>query len=407
MLDKKYIENIKSNIGMQLINIFISFIISTIVARELGAKNYGEISYIILIINIVSGYYHLGIINGSALMYKVKKDRKITLSSNIMFCFISLSLLLSILFIFRNNIFVNIDNQIFWLMCFGILLLSLFKVLNLYYISQERIKEMSQKISWLKLLYGILVILLFIAKKITVKIYFLSYLSYLLLQFFLLWIDKNEVVEKQIDFKILKKEFQIGFWIFLGAFFIFINYRVDQLFIKYYLGNELLGIYTVAVNLSELLFIVSASVSTSLLGSLINKNKKYDKYKLVEKTLKITSILIILLIFIGILMRPLIPIIYGNDYDLSKDIIIILFIGNFFANIGKIISSYFISEGKTYIHALICFTIMLVNIGLNFIFIKNLEIYGAALASCISYLIYGIIYYIFFKREVKEYENRI
>ena len=93
---------------------------------------------------------------------------------------------------------------------------------------------------------------------------------------------------------------------------------------------------------------------------------------------------------------PLVPIIYGTEYKDSVSIIIVLFIGVIFASIGKVSPSYFFTQGRPRVHLIITFITLIVNVTLNVFLIPINGIIGAAYASTIAYIIYGLTYVFYF-----------
>ncbi|MEG1142616.1 MAG: polysaccharide biosynthesis C-terminal domain-containing protein, partial [Clostridia bacterium] len=197
-----------------------------------------------------------------------------------------------------------------------------------------------------------------------------------------------------LDRLLIKKEFKFGMIIYLATFFIFMNYKVDQYFIKFMLGISELGVYTAAVALAELLFLIPASVASAILGRLYNisSDDMEERKRITSSTIKVTFYITFMLMIAGIFCTPLIPIVYGVQYTGAIIPTIILFIGILFASIGKISASYFQSTGQPKIHLLIAFIVFASNIILNLLLIPVMGIIGAALASTISYIFYGVLY---------------
>ncbi len=109
---------------------------------------------------------------------------------------------------------------------------------------------------------------------------------------------------------------------------------------------------------------------------------------------------------IGMFCTTLIPIVYGEAFREAKAPTIILFIGILFASIGRVSSSYFQSSGKPKVHLYITFVVFAVNVVFNACLIPVIGINGAAIASSISYAVYGIVYVIIFiKKENFTFEG--
>ena len=163
------------------------------------------------------------------------------------------------------------------------------------------------------------------------------------------------------------------------------------------LNNARLGIYSIGVNLAELVFLIPKSITTALSGKLYNLSIDSDNRKTITTlTIKYTLYVAILLVIIGFFMTPLVPIVYGEDFVESIPVIQILFIGVIFASIGKVSPGYFFTKGVPKVHLVITLLTLIFNIILNIFLIPIYGINGAAIASTIAYFIYGIVYILYF-----------
>jgi O-antigen/teichoic acid export membrane protein len=152
------------------------------------------------------------------------------------------------------------------------------------------------------------------------------------------------------------------------------------------LGIDSLGIYSIAVNLAELAFLVPTSVSNVLTGRLYNINNQVENKKNVTyKTVKYTFYISMVVVFIGMIMTPLIPIVYGKGFSDAANITLVLFIGIIFASIGKVAYTYFFTEGRPIIHLKVTAITFLTNISFNFILI-HFRYDRCCIASTISIL---------------------
>ena len=81
----------------------------------------------------------------------------------------------------------------------------------------------------------------------------------------------------KVKIKVLKEELKYGIPLYFAALFIYLNYRVDQLMVKQYLGNNELGIYSISVTLAELAFIFPESISSAFEGRLYSCKEEEKK----------------------------------------------------------------------------------------------------------------------------------
>jgi O-antigen/teichoic acid export membrane protein len=204
-------------------------------------------------------------------------------------------------------------------------------------------------------------------------------------------------------FGIIAEELKYGTIVFLGAFFIFLNYRLDQWLIKFFLGNKELGLYAVGVAIAEIILIIPTGLINPLRARLYNIANDHADFKTVTaKTIKFalyaTAAVSIPVFFIVPLMAS--EYLYGEKYVESVIIVQILLAGIIFLTFGKVGSHYYVVKGRPAIHMYSALSIFLVNFILNILMIPRFGIKGAAIASTISYFAYGLIYvYLYLKVE--------
>jgi len=395
-----YERNIRSNIITKIIRLMLGFIISILVARAVGAEGKGYISYFLLIFGIIAGYGHFGINNATTYFQKRSSYKENYIYDVNISYLIVISFFVSICIIFLKYFgFVLIEYN--WLMVFAglIYIFSLFLITctNAFYIGNERILESNKYILSTYFIHSLLVMVFYLKNQLTVYIYFLALVITTIMKLLMLIKNIKLKYKFRTDFQLLKNEFKYGIIIYFSALFIYLIYRADQYLIKRMLGNSQLGVYSIAVTLAELVFLVPTSVTTALSGKLYNIDKESnDRKYITSTTIKYTFYICLIASVIGIFMTPLIPMVYGQDFIKASQVTAILFVGIIFASIGKVSASYFFTKGKPQVHLFITFIVLLLNISLNIILIPKLGINGSAIASSISYLIYGLMYVYYF-----------
>ncbi|UYP01437.1 flippase [Oceanotoga sp. DSM 15011] len=377
-----------------------------IIARGLGVSGQGRFSYLILIFGLIGSYGHFGILSSTSYFQKRSDyDTEDIFNTNIFYSFInSLIIFLVILFLSKNNfIFQNYDNKVIYLGYFFIIFNYIMVILRALYIGEERIHELNKFIFIGPVVNFILVTVLYYFNLLSVNLVFISKILVFLIPCLFLYKNLNIKFKPKINLRILKSEFKYGIILYFSALFVFLNYRADQFMIKNFLGVEELGIYSIGVQLAELLFLVPNSITTALTGRLYNMdlNDTDNQKKITTQTSKYTFYVSLFLSIIGIMMTPLIPIVYGKEYERASFVVVLLFIGIIFASIAKVSYSYFITKGNPKVHLIITGITLVINIILNYFLIPLLGINGAALASTISYFVYGFVYLLVFKLKEK------
>ena len=401
-----YKKNIASNFITQIITSALAFVVSVIVSRVLGPEGKGIVAYFLLFFTTIGQYGHLGITYATPYFSKKTEYNEKEVFNNNFSYILFMCLIISLILLVGRSLEIIFTDYSYPMIILGVCTLTFTMIaefLSTFYIANERIIEVNRVNLTSNLLKLFTILVLWLTSNLNLYTYLIVITLPLILNTIFL------IRNLKINFKIiinkvlLSKEFKFGITIYLSTLFIFMNYKIDQVFIKFMLGKEQLGIYTVAVSLAELLFLIPGSVAGAILGRLYNMedNNPNERKKLTSGTIKVTFYITFILMLIGIACTVLIPIVYGEDYSGAILPTIILFLGILFASIGKISASYFQSSGEPKIHLYITFIVFLINIVMNWIMIPLVGISGAAIASTISYTAYGILYVVVFIKKEK------
>ncbi|MBW6513153.1 MAG: polysaccharide biosynthesis C-terminal domain-containing protein [Candidatus Syntrophosphaera sp.] len=395
-----YKANISSNLINQLLRIVIGGATSIIVARVLGPTGQGYIAYIILVFMLIGDFGHFGL-NNSTMYFKKRSaydpnhlfNVNVTALGLIFLVISALVLLLrstgialtgyNYLYVFGGLVFVASD--------------LFFTSLHSWYVGDERILESNRYIITVFLVKSALILILWLAGFLTPLTFFGATVLGMLLNALYLARHTGQKYTPAIDTRLLKAEFSYGGVLWLGAIFSFLYFRADQFMIKGMLGISDLGVYSIAVVLAELLFLVPVSINSALLGKLYNIDKPSLARGIMARTLKLTLYVSVALALVGIPLCLLIPAVYGQAYSGAVLSTMILLAGAVFASVAKVAMQYFFTLGRPKVHLYSSLATLAVNVTLNFILIPRYGITGAAIASAISYLGYGLFYIAMFR----------
>ena len=390
----RYKKNIASSALAHILSIIFGFISSILIARGLGAANQGQFSFYVLIFGLIATYGHFGLT--TSISYFIKKtnyDKDDVVNTNLSSLLLLGIFYFVVIFLLKNIIF---EDQVLWLLLiwtiyFSSLLISTC-VMNVY-VANEEIYIYNRLIYFVVILKTVIILLLYILKVINIYTVSVVYMSLEIIK--LVYMHKRLGVKFRfhINKSLLIGELKFGIPLYLSGLFLYLNYRIDQLMIKYYYDKAALGVYALSVTLAELAKTVPDSVVSAFTGRLYNC-KESEKKKIVIKTIKLSFYMTVIISIIGMICKPLITILYGMEFSGAGLSMIILLIGIPFLTIGKVSAVYFFTNGKTKIHMRIAFFVLVVNLIANLLLIPKYNIYGAAIASSISYIFYAIVYLI-------------
>jgi O-antigen/teichoic acid export membrane protein len=394
-----YKANIASNLINQVIRIAVGLATSIVVARVLGPDGQGYAAYAILVFTLIGSYGHFGLNNAG--MYFQKRGsfpRDTVFNVNLTALFLTFAVIaLASLSLWRAGLLLG-GYPSFFLIAGLVFVISdfVFNQHHSWYIGDERIIESNRFNLSVFFAKSAAVILLWLTKTLTVYSFFGLQALSMLANALYLDLRLGMKFRPRLDLALLKAEYRFGGIIWLGAVFAFLHYRADQFMIKLFLGTADLGIYTVAVNIAELMFLIPLSVSTALSGRLYNTQEHAAGRDLMARTLKLSLYICALLAVLGIPASLLVPFVYGQAFAGAVPSTMILLAGVVFASVAKVTAPYFYTLGKPVFHLIITFATLLLNIALNWMLIPVYGIAGAALASSLSYFAYGLYYLLLF-----------
>lgn len=407
MKEKSYSSNMKYNLITQAIKIFIAGVNTILFAKVLGAENRGIYSYIVLIIGLCYDYGNFGINIVSSIYLKDKNFKKNEVyNTNLKFLILSAGVISLILIGLRiSNIFLV--TYPVWTVVIGagliIVTMLSYYIINCY-IAEEKLYYVNRfMIAQAITEFSINIILIIIGHFNVQNILLNRFLTYLVM---LVLITYKLKPMTSIEYKlrslfkinILRAEFSNSIAAYFAAILVYLNYRVDQFMIKPELGLEQLGVYTLGVSLAEMVFLIPNSIGSAFLGRLMNCTNE-EKEKTINTTVKISFYLSLIIVVGGIIVSPLIPFVYGKAFTQSVSVTIILLLGTVMASFGKILSNVYMSRGLMRVELKYGFISFVINLVLNFVMIPTMGIVGSAIASTISYVIYGLMYLLKYSRE--------
>lgn len=192
-----------------------------------------------------------------------------------------------------------------------------------------------------------------------------------------------------------------SFPIFVSSLSVVLYMKIDQLMIGIILGDSAVGIYSVAVKLSEFWYFLPLGISSSFYPTLIEfKNTAVDKYRETLQNLHI--ILFVIAFSMAIIVQIggvlIVEFLYGKQFILAADVLQIYIWSGIFVFLGVAGSNYYIIENMQSLVLLKSVIGLFVNIILNIIWIPKFGINGAAGATLVSQIISAMLIPLIFKR---------
>lgn len=167
----------------------------------------------------------------------------------------------------------------------------------------------------------------------------------------------------------------------------FLNYRLDIFFVGYFVGVKGVGLYSLAVGIAQLLWLISGATSQVLLPNVASSE---DRVSTQQRTARVSRLSLWLSIVLagGLALggEMLLPLVFGAAFRESVPALMWLLPGVTIFSVANVIGSYLAGIGKPHLNLAVALVGLVVTVALDFVLIPWLGIIGAAIASSMSYL---------------------
>jgi O-antigen/teichoic acid export membrane protein len=164
------------------------------------------------------------------------------------------------------------------------------------------------------------------------------------------------------------------------------NYRLDQFLVAAFVSRAGVGLYAVAVGLSESVWWLSSSVALVLMPRLTEMEYR-EATAMTPLACRNTVLASVLGAIALIAVSPLaINLLFGDEFSAAQTPLILLMPGIIAACATRVLGSYLFSQGRIIYNTYATFIALGLTIVLDFALIPSLGVDGAAIASSIAYI---------------------
>ena len=379
--------------------------IMVIIARTLGPFLQGVYALAILLPSILSSFGNLGI--GQASIFFIGKKKylaKEIFTTNIILAFflgiLGFLIGLVIVLFYGETLFPHVDKAYLMLGLFLVPIQICFSFLNRFLLGLRKIKEFNiasvlQLFSFL-ILVGIFLLWCKWGVKAAISAYIISSAIGIGVS---LYMSKKEIAPLRLIFNLayFKDAFIYGFKIYVGNFLGLLRYKIDIFLVNAFLNPLAVGIYSIAVDISEKIWLISQSAGLVLFPKVSSET---DPAKIKSFTpLVCRHVLLLTLtgaIVLLVLSRFLILVFYSDKFIDSIVPFRILLIGAVTMSGSKVLSNDLYGQGRPELNIYINIATIIINILLIVLLIPRYGIIGAAWSTTIAYsaafLIMTVVY---------------
>lgn len=410
-MSKGVFHNSLLTVVRQVLSILFGLLAMVIIARILGKSGQGQYTLAILLPTLLFTLLNSGLSISTVYFIGQKKytDEEVystNLFTSFLLSIVSITTGLVVIYFFKDYFFENLSSK---LLLYTLLIIPLiFTQKNLQTIFQG--KEDFEKFNLIVILnqLGLLLFSIVFVWFLDLGVYGavlsfgMSQILMLVASFYFLKTSYGLFWPKNLSLDFTKESFKFGLKGHLSNVLSFFNYRIDMFIIAYFMDDVAVGVYSVAVLLSERIWLISQSVSSVLLARVANLNSDDERNRFTSIATRNTLFITFLGgLFLAIISEWFIKLFFGIEFIDSVQPFLYMIPGVVIFSMSKVLANDFIGRGYPEINTYIAFVTALTNFGLNVWLIPIYGIKGAAIATSASYILDALLKSLYFSLKNK------
>ena len=213
-----------------------------------------------------------------------------------------------------------------------------------------------------------------------------------------LLISRFAAVRPSFNSRVMKASVLFGIKGYLSRIASFLYYRIDMFILSYFMGAAAVGQYAIAVLLAELLWNIPSSLAPAVMLKSASEESQARDVLTAAACRHALLVCVLAAACIALLGRPLVKLVFGEQYLMSVTPLIVLLPGTAFLSIGGVLANDFVGRGKQLMNSFAAILTLVLNVPLNFLLIPVWGISGASAASTFSYTVGSVVMVIEFLR---------
>ncbi|MBQ3005020.1 MAG: polysaccharide biosynthesis C-terminal domain-containing protein, partial [Clostridia bacterium] len=202
---------------------------------------------------------------------------------------------------------------------------------------------------------------------------------------------------RSFDIKLLGQVIKYGFFPMLSGLLLVINFKLDVIFLSAFnIDNFQIGLFSTALAIIEYMALIPG-VFNDVLYNHAAKTNPINEIIFSIKT--ITVVTFVAAIFVAVIAKPALVILYGHEFSGAAPAIWVLLLGRFSLVFFKLIGTLFLSDNKRIQYFLTLLLSFVINAVLNPLLIPIWGICGSAAASVIAEIIASVVFIGLFLKE--------
>lgn len=401
-MQKKVFGNVFFSLADKAIIFVFSMFISIVLARYLGASDYGRYTFFGVIYTFVSSFACFGMQQIVTKEFAAYEDKR----KAILYAAMIVSFSAGVITEFGVVVLQMITGFLSWMEVAALGIICFFNICQVfyYYLTATYQLKYVVKIKNIVLIWIVVIYIVLIIHKAPVEWFILLYalkecgiLGVSLLAFLLSKekekFRRQEATISEIFFAV-KKLISLCLPLLLGGLSVTIYMKVDQVMIKSMLGEEQLGIYSVGIKLVDAFFFIPPAVTAGLLPYFTKQYLKeqslfWTRYEWFASALNAVAYMYV--IVLAVLGKWMIHFLYGEEYAEAYRILMVAIWAVIPVCMGCVRGIYLSIMEYSGLSFFFSVAAAAMNLVMNYVMIPVLGALGAAIASLISYWVQGVM----------------
>lgn len=405
----KLSHQLLGNSFYRLLNLAVVFAINVLLARLMKADGYGMFSLMlanVTFLNMLTSFGADAAITYQAASGKITTGKIICIVSGLLIVQVVITLIIENGFKVLTGHYWIYQGALWTGVLYLVIISGLEKSTALY--NGKHLYIHINKYLFVSNLFILIVLMaLFIGYNKAAAVFYLQfYIAVSLLQLLIIIVlffitTKEKPALSLVTTHELSPFFSYSIIVFITNSIQFLAYRVDYWFMDFYHGKQSLGIYALAVKLSQLFWILPIAFAGIIFPATAKQSETNIQNNLPSLIRLMNLFNIVTALLACFLMPFVLPFVFGEEYIPAIAAFLILLPGVILFCTATILAAYYAGINKLKVNLLgsvICFLIILV---LDIWLIPTKGIRGAAIASSTGYGITGIYYLLRFTGEYK------
>ncbi|QUJ68205.1 flippase [Photobacterium sp. GJ3] len=360
---------------------------SILIARTLGAEQFGLISSDLAIRSIIIVLLSLGLESYVLRESSLKESSKL-FSSHFLVRLVLNSLYLFVALVIFNLGDVDLATTVILISAF----FNLFDVREIQFKAKKKVKELC--------IISIAIYSIVLAARIygSYNKMGLDYFAYTyaleyilgLIAFFVYKRKDQKIIISYEVITLASQLFKQGGFLVASALSVIAFSKIDIIMLENIDGPSSAGIYSAATRISEMWFMIPAIIMSYLIPRIEGQAKKIFETEVfgMQITVALSYFFLIVVYFCS---EPLITFLYGNDYIAASNILKIHAVASIFVSLGTSQAVFFYRNNLVWYSTVKNVVAVCCAIGLNYIFIPKYGAQGAAIATVLAFSVSTLI----------------